>query len=596
MITRQRFRKGPDRLSFVTCAVALLYVVVGLRLVHLYFIERDHLVDVAQKQHQVVIDLDAKRGRILDAKGRELATGLKLPSVYAVPRLIPETDKLRLSTQLAGILDMDVAWVENRLRRDKDFMWLKRNITAEQARRIRKLDEGAIQIREEFRRYYPYGGELAQIVGFTDVDNRGVEGLELAYDRYLTGQNGQRFTKRDALRREVPMLESKTIPKRDGYDLVLNIDQHIQHSLERELDDAFTKWNAEAATAIVMDPKTGRILAMANRPTYDLNTPGEKQIEQLRNRAVTDFYEPGSIFKAITMAAALEEGKITPSSRFFCENGKWRYSRSRTINDVHPYGYLSASEVLVKSSNIGTVKIAELLGDKSLYRYIKRFGFGSLSGIDVKGEVQGIVHPLERWSKISITSVPYGQEVAATALQMVRAISAIANGGFLVTPHVVKEIRDQHGVVIKRPKVDEPKRILSESTTVKLTQMLTDVVETGTGKRAQIKGVKVAGKTGTSQKIDPAGGYSHSHFIGSFVGYAPAEDPQLAMIVMIDDPRPSYYGGTVAGPVFQNVMQEALTYLGYGVETRPQLPIEGRLKTPTELESSAPLLPTRVAA
>jgi cell division protein FtsI/penicillin-binding protein 2 len=518
---------------------------------------------MAKKQHRLIIPLEPKRGRILDRKGRELAATVKSPSVYASPRLMDNAAKGMLARQLAGILGLDPAWLRARLARDKAFVWVKRKVTDREAEEVRKLAHPAIGLQDEFKRFYPHGQEHAHVLGFCNIDQRGLEGLELAYDEALKGEKGWRHAQRDALGREILALEEKEIPPRHGHDLMLHLDHFIQHAVERELDRAFVKWQAKGACAIVMEPDTGRIVAMASRPSFDPNDYKNSTIDSRRNRCVTDFYEPGSIFKVITIAAALNEEKVKLEDTFDCERGTWHVSRSRVIHDVHPYGELDLPHILIKSSNIGTVKVAKRIGEKLLYDYIRRFGFGELTRVEFPGEVEGIVHPLDRWSKISITSIPYGQEVAATALQMLRALSMVANGGRWVDPRVVKEIRDEFGVVFHREAPFAKRRVLRPDVAEHVRDMLVQAVEEGTGKAARIPWVRVAGKTGTAQKLNPGGGYSHTNFIGSFMGFAPADHPLLAMIVMLDDPHPSYYGGTVAAPVFKAVMEDALLYLGY---------------------------------
>ena len=552
-----------NRFFWVSCLLLALFAALAYRLIELGFFERSFLLATAKKQHNVVIELEPKRGNVLDRGGKMFATTVKSPSIYAIPRLISKKTKPQLVEEISQILGLETSLVGERLSRDKAFVWLKRKVTDEEAESILALGNPYISVQNEYKRFCPHSKEFAHVLGFCNIDNQGIEGLELAYNSHLSGEKGWRHSKRDALGREIPALEEKLIPPINGRDLVLHVDQFIQHVVERELDKAFTKWNAKGACAIIMDPSTGRILAMANRPAFDANSYQQSTIESRRNRCLTDFYEPGSIFKVVTMAAALSEGKVKLDDTFFCENGTWNVNAHRVIHDVHPYGRLTAPEVLIKSSNIGTVKIAKVVGEATLYRYIKMFGFGELTGIDIQGEVSGIVHPLKEWSKTSITSVPYGQEVTATALQMVRALSVIANGGYLMKPEIVKEVQDEFGVVIKHGAPVVKKKILDPKIASTLRDILVRVVEEGTGQSAKIKGIQVAGKTGTAQKLNPEGGYSHSNFIGSFMGFAPADNPLLSMVVMIDDPHPSYYGATVAAPVFKEVIQEALLHLGY---------------------------------
>ena len=557
-------RVSEKRFQFVHICVWVFFLLIVIRLVRLALFENNGLVQLAERQHNLVVEMKPNRGLIFDRNQKELAMNLKSPSIYAVPRLI--RNKERSVRRLSAALGKSESFLMDRLSRDKAFIWLERHVNPQKAEAVQGLKDQTIGILYENRRFYPNSELLSNLIGFCNIDNQGIEGIEMTHDRYLRGRSGYRYTKRDALGREVVAFEEKLVPPVHGASITLTIDQYIQYLTERSLDEAFHKWKAKGATAIVMNPNTGEILAMANRPGYDPNHTETRDPEARRNRAITDIYEPGSVFKIVTTTAALAEGKVTLADRFDCEHGEWRPRKSRVIHDVHPYGMLSFPEVLQKSSNIGTVKIALRLGEPGLYQYVKQFGFGSPTGIDLPGEVSGIVHPLNKWSKISIYAIPYGQEVAATALQMVTAVSVIANGGRLMRPYVIQEIRDAEGVTLKKTEPEVRQSVVRPEIAGTMGQILQMVVESGTGTAAKIKGVRVAGKTGTSQKLEN-GTYSHSKFVGSFIGFAPVERPMLAMIVAIDEPRGAYYGGTVAAPVFQEVIESSLRYLGYIPET-----------------------------
>jgi cell division protein FtsI/penicillin-binding protein 2 len=517
----------------------------------------------AKIQQNIVIPIEPERGSILTRNLRELATNIRLPSLYAVPRTMTKIEKMRLIPKITEILSLEDTFVKERLDRDKAFIWLKRHVSVDEVKQIEQLKSSSLGVTYEPRRFYPNGSVFAHTLGFCDVDNEGIAGLELLYNKSLKGKAGFRRTKRDAKGREIVALEEKVVPARNGSSLILSIDHHIQNATEEALTRAVDEWNAKGAVAIVMDPNNGDILAMSSRPSFDGNHHKAPDLEVRRNRAITDIFEPGSVFKIVTASAALNEEVVTLTSKFDCENGEWHALRGRTIHDVHPYGMLTFPEVLIKSSNIGTVKMAQKLGEKKLYEYIKKFGFGNPTRIDFPGEVNGIVRPVEKWSAYSITAIPFGQEVAATAIQMLRAISVLANGGRLVRPTLVKEIQDAQGVTLFESKVQISEPILQPEVVVHMSRILERVVNEGTGTRAQIEGIRVAGKTGTTQKLEGDGTYSHEHFVASFVGYAPAEKPLLAMIVVLDDPSPYYYGGRVAAPVFQEVIERSLPYLGY---------------------------------
>jgi len=391
------------------------------------------------------------------------------------------------------------------------------------------------------------------VIGFADIDNKGLEGLELRYDHYLKGEYGYSHIIKDARQREL-LIEKSFIPPKDGFDLVLTIDETIQYITERALEESFIKHNAKGAIVIVMDPKTGEILALANRPTFDLGNFNKSKPESWRNRAVADMYEPGSVFKIVTASAALDEDKINEEDKFFCENGEYRVG-GHILHDHRPHGTLTFREVIEQSSNIGTTKAAQKLGAKTIYKYAKQFQFGKITGINLPGEVPGVLRNTSFWSKTSIAAIPIGHEVAVTALQLVCAVSAIANDGVYMQPFVVKYIRDQQGELIKEFKQEEIARVISPSTARRVKAILAGVVDHGTGQRAKMADIIAAGKTGTAQKVID-GEYSHNKFYASFIGFAPVEDPQIAMVVVFDEPHPSHYGGTVAAPVFKKITED----------------------------------------
>ena len=378
---------------------------------------------------------------------------------------------------------------------------------------------------------------------------------------YLKGSSGWAQVLRDA-RQNTLLWEEIALPK-DGHEIVLTIDEFIQFVAERELERAYKTFRAKGASVIVMDPKTGEILAMANRPTYDSNRPQDASLDSRRNRALCDMFEPGSVFKIVTASAALEEGKFNESNRFFCENGSYRVA-NHILHDHHPHGWLTFSQVISESSNIGTTKIAQALGGDLVYEYADLFNFGKKLGVDLPGEISGVLKETRNWSKTSIGAVPIGQEVGVRALQLVSAISVIANGGVLMKPFIVKEIRNSDGHTVKEFPSQEIRRVISPQTAKRIKDILVMVTEEGTGQLARVSDFKVAGKTGTSQKLEPNGAYSHSKHIASFIGLAPAEDPLIAVVVTVDEPRPYYFGGVVSAPVFKRIAQEAVNYLRLG--------------------------------
>ncbi|MFA5059922.1 MAG: penicillin-binding transpeptidase domain-containing protein [Candidatus Omnitrophota bacterium] len=517
-----------------------------------------YLSGLAEKQHNTLIKLEPKRGTIYDRNLRPLAINVTAYSLYANPRAMSPAKKAEVIRRLPEILNLNSKFLTQALSKEKYFVWLARKLSPQQMEEIKMLKLDGLDFVKESKRYYP-GGELAaHMIGFSGIDNDGLEGLELTCDRYLKGDFGWTQIMRDAKQRAL-LLEKSFFPPEDGKDLVLTIDETIQYIAERSLDKAFKKHNAKGAMIIVMDPKTGEILALANRPTYHLGHPTKSSQDSHRNRCVTDMYEPGSVFKIVTASAALEEKKFSEKNMFFCENGAYRVG-NHILHDHQKHGNLNFSQVFEQSSNIGVTKIAQQLGAAAIYRYARLFRFGILTGIDLPGEVKGVLKPPAVWSKTSIGAIPIGQEVTVTAIQLVCAISAIANDGVFMQPFVIKYIKDQKGELIKEFKPTAVGQVISKETALRVKNILKGVVENGTGKLAKIKGVSVGGKTGTAQKVT-GGTYSHSEFYATFIGFAPVEDPKIAVVVVFDEPHPSHYGGTVSAPVFQEVAQDTLRYL-----------------------------------
>jgi len=506
----------------------------------------------------MMVRTEPKRGDIYDRNMRIFATSLNMDSVYVNPKRIK--DPQLTSRELSKILDMKEAEVLRRLTKDASFVWLKRKTSDDISKEITKLNPRAFGVIKEPKRVYPNGELGSHVLGFAGLDNVGLEGIELVYDEFLKGQPGFKITKRDAKLRELVFMQQNFVPAVEGHNIVLTIDEAIQHIVETELDRIYEDFSPKAATIIAMDPRNGQILALANRPTYDPNIFERSESESRRNRAITDMYEPGSVFKVITASAILDLDSIDPQEKIFCENGAYKIGR-HTLHDHKPHGWLNFFEIIEVSSNIGTIKAAQHLGQKNLYNYIKTYGFGEKTGIDLPGEAIGMIRKPEDWSRLSMCAIPMGQEVAVTALQMVCAVSAIANRGVMVRPYMVDRIIDDKGGLIKSFKTFYVRRVLDRKTAIELTGILTGVVERGTGKNAKIEGYPVAGKTGTAQKVAKDGRYSHSKFISSFVGFAPADDPLISVIVIVDEPRPFYYASLVAAPAFGNVVKESIAYL-----------------------------------
>jgi len=547
------------RLNAVFLFFFVFLILCIARLFFIQFFNSSYFAGIAQKQHSLFVELEPRRGSIYDTNLKPQAVNVSVDSVYACANFIPDKNKEAIIRQLAPILNLDYAYLRDRLYRKKSFIWLARKLSPSQSEAIKKLNIKGLDFFKESKRSYPNSYLASHIIGFCGLDNIGLEGIELGYNGYLRGTEGWALILRDARQNKLDLEQKMAIPT-DGNNLILTIDEVIQYIAERELDKAYKAFHAKGASLIVMDPHTGAILAMANRPTFDLNQYNSIDRDNRRNRSISDLFEPGSVFKIVTASAAIEEKKVVEEDKFFCENGSYQVG-GRILHDHQPHGWLTFREVIEESSNIGTTKVAQILGPQLIYQYIKLFGFGTKSGINLPGEISGMIKDPRFWSKTSISAVPIGQEVGVTALQLASAISVIANGGELLKPYIVKEIRDNHGEIIKSFSPTLVRKVISLDTANRVKKILTGVVEEGTGKLAKIKGFSAAGKTGTAQKLEPNGAYSHSKFVASFIGFAPAEDPVITVVVVVDEPRPYYFGGVVAAPVFKNVTGDVLKYL-----------------------------------
>lgn len=497
------------------------------------------------------------RGRILDRNGQELALDVRLDSLYAVSRDIPDKDLV--AGRLSSILGIDRGEIFRRLDRDKLFVWIARKIAQTKAEAIKRLKVSALGFVKESMRVYPKGETACQLVGFTNIDNDGLEGIELHYNSFLKGVPGWRLAQRDAKQRELISKELEMVPPLDGYNIHMTIDEVIQSLTEKELAETCKKFNALGGSVVVLDPKTGDILAMATYPLYDLNNSKASSPESRRNRAITDLYEPGSVFKTVTLSGILENKVFTLDEKFFCENGAWAVA-GKVLHDHRGYGILSYREIIEKSSNIGTVKGAMRLGAGRLYKTIKNFGFGSKTGIGLTGEVAGIVPHPKHWSGSSIINIPIGQGIAVTPLQLAMQMGAIANDGWLMKPRIISSIDDPNGKCVQSFEPEAVRRVLSKETCLQVRSVLEGAVDHGTGKKAKVPGFRAAGKTGTAQKILPDGHYSHDRFFASFVGFVPYDEPKIVIAVSIDQPHPVYYGGDVAAPAFSRIAAGTLAY------------------------------------
>lgn len=576
------------RALLLTGLLVAAFGAVVFRLGDLQILRHDELARLAERQHSKTIALHPRRGPILDRHGQALAVSVEVDSIYALPGRI--ADPGAVAARLAPLLAEPGKELAERLQSDRPFVWLRRRVPPPVSQAVRALGLPGIGFIPESLRFYPNRELAAHLLGFEGWDNRGLEGIELAYDQLLAGEPGLALVERDALGREVTAQPTILQPPRPGQGLILTLDATIQYIAERELEAAWRQTSAAAAMAVIMDPTTGEILALALRPTYNPNTYQRATPALWRNRAVTDPFEPGSIFKVILAAAALEEDVVRPSDRFYGEEGAITVA-NRVIRDWKRYGWLTFEEVLRFSSNVGAIKVGLSLGAERYYRYMEAFGFGQLTGSGLPGESRGRLRPPSRWSGLSLASMSIGQEVSVTALQMVSAFAAVANGGRLLVPQAVRAVLDTDGRPVEEFEPRVARQVLSPETARRLTEILAEVVEDGTGRKAAIEGYRVAGKTGTAQKLDPlARGYSRRPGVLSFVGFVPADAPRLVMLVLLDEPKTVVWGSEAAAPVFAAIGRQVLRYLGVPPSDRPPLAlVRGQAEVMPATYASAPV-------
>lgn len=548
--------------------LACLGVVLG-RVAHLQTAASERLRELGLQQQVATVTIPAPRGRIYDRAGRELAANVVRDSVYAVPKAIQ--DPQGFARRVAPVLGVPPDEVTRRLRGGEYFVWLARQVSPETAARLRALGlAGQLGFEPEEKRVYPAGPLAAHVLGFAGVDNQGLAGVELQYEQALRGRPGRAVRVRDALGREI--LEGRQLlsPARPGADLVLTLDSVVQYVAERELARAVQEHRAKGGAAVVMDVHTGELLAAASVPGFDPNR-FEEAPQAWRNR-VLEAYEPGSTLKLAVLAAALEEGVVHERSRFLCQ-GTLSIPGGYTIREAHgeAHGRVGVADVVRLSCNVASAQVGAALGPQRLYRALVRFGFGRPTGVDLPGESPGILRPAPEWSLTDPYVVAIGQGVAVTPLQLVRFAAAVANGGFLVRPHVAAALRQPDGTV-RQLGQEAGVRVLSGSVAAAMLRMMEGVVTDGTGTAAAVQGYRVAGKTGTAQKPSPSGGYQSGRYVASFVGVVPSDRPRLAILVVVDEPQGAYYGGVVAAPVFSRIASQALWVLGIPpTESGPQV-------------------------
>jgi len=562
------------RLVFAGAFLLLAMTGLGARLALLHLGVREEVRTQVDRKRRTERTLLARRGAIVDRGGRhnKLAMSLAVKDVCADPKAIQGEERvIETAAFLAETLDVPVDELAVRLNRpDRRYEYVRRFVPDEELAAVRAADLPGVFFEDAVARYYPHGSFLCHVLGFVNDEGVGSAGVEQCMHRYLQGCDGVVENRVDALRRELYGEDSRHIPPIGGADVELTIDQTVQYMVEQALDRVMEKHRAQGAWAVVESVRTGEIMAMASRPAYDPNRFRYSAPEQRLNRAIGYVYEPGSTLKALTFAAAFNEGVVREHTEFDCEHGSW-FHNGRILRDYHAYGRLSVADGLKKSSNILSAKVALLLGEQRMHAYMRRFGLGEPLGIDLPGEEAGILHPVRNWSNISLSRHAIGQGVAVTALQMAGVFCAIANDGFLMRPHVVRRVTGRDGVVLFGQEPEVIGRPVRADTARLMRRLLQRVCESGgTGRRAQVEGYRVAGKTGTAEKAVP-GGYSDTDYMASFVGFLPAAAPEITIVVVVDTPRDVHTGGRVAGPAFREIAEQAVRYLDIPPVETPEM-------------------------
>lgn len=554
-----RERKTRLRLMLLALTISLWALVIGIRLVHLQVLGREFFEQQGTRQSERTINLDPRRGPILDRGGRPLAVSVDAESLYAVPQDV--TDPRATAAALARALSLDPAArreVLAKLQKNRAFVWIQRKVDPSTARRVRDLQLEGIGFLAEHRRYYPQRELGAHVLGYVGLDNTGMSGVEYAFEKEIRGRAAKVVVATDARRRPVAQAER---PSTDGSTVVLALDEAIQHVAERELERSMAETQSAAGVVVVVEPFSGEVLAMAGRPTFNPNRYSAYPSSRWRNRAVSDAFEPGSIFKIVTAAAGIQENVVSPGEVLDCGQGRIEISGT-VINDHAVFDHLTFAQAVAKSSDIGMIRVAQRLGRDNFARYVRDFGFGAPTGVELPGESGGLFRPTARWSALSLPSLSFGQEIGVTALQITMATAAVANGGYLMKPIVVRRVEDAEGRAVREAKPVVVRRVLEPDTVDTVTEMLRAVVLEGTGRRAAVPGYVVAGKTGTAQKVDASGRYSMIDHVASFVGWTPVSRPALVILASLDTPRgAANQGGDVAAPLFARVAEAALRIL-----------------------------------
>ena len=564
LVARSKSRPdvSPGRALFVAAFIGFWMLLVCFRLVHLQFSQHEGLANRARQQQQNSIETTPQRGELLDRQERQLARSIQTVSLFLDPDGLDEATLDRNAKQLAQSLGLKYPDLAKEFREahaeKRRFIWIARRLDADLGNKIVAMSLPGVHAQLEPKRYYPNGPLAAHILGYVGLDGQGLGGVEQFYNTKIVGEPGRLFLEKDANGKPY---ESYEIASKPGQTVVLTIDQSIQYQAEQVLLAAVQRSRAKSGSVIVLDPRSGEILALANAPTFDPNKVANAKPETRSNWALQNIYEPGSTFKIVAFSAALEKNLARIDERIDCQMGAITVA-GRVIRDHTAFGSLTIPEALAKSSNVAAIKLGLRVGDPTMYDYIKRFGFGSRTGIELPGETAGLLRKVERWQPSSIGSIAIGQEIGVTPVQMVAAFGALANNGVRVAPHLIREVRNAEGAVVYRAQ-PEQRRVINAETAIALRGMLEGVTLRGTAKTAQLDGYSAAGKTGTAQKIDPkTRAYSATKHVASFVGFAPVSNPQVVIIVVVDEPAGAYHGGDVAAPVFREVAELILPTLG----------------------------------
>ncbi len=553
-------KKTKIKIYFVLILFVVSFGAILEKIYNIQILQHEKFLNLSNRQYYRTLSPMPERGTIYDRTGRELAVSVEADSVYANP--LELEDPFKTANIISRILKIDSSRLIREFNKEKGFIWIKRKVTPDEAEAVESLNIKGIGFLKEGKRFYPKKDLAGSMIGFVGIDNHGLSGVEYFYDGQLMINPDRLVIEKDAFGRSINFADDyeKSIEK--GYDLKLTIDEVIQYITEKELTGQVSKYSAKGGTAIVMDPYTGEILAMADQPQFNPNSFSQYKERDWRNRGVTDSFEPGSTFKLLLAAAAIEEKIANQNDIFFCENGEYDIAGT-VIHEAkeHKYRWLTLRDIIVKSSNIGAIKVAQRLGAKTFYDYILKFGIGAKTNINLPGESAGKVRDIKEWSGVSLASISFGQEISVTPIQLITAVSAIANGGILMKPYIIKAV-ERDGIAVDEFKPEVVRRVISEKTSRELSEILEYAVKYGTGQNAIIKGYDVAGKTGTAQKASPdKKGYSEDKFISSFIGYVPSRNPRIVILVIIDEPEGVAWGGEVAAPAFREIARQSLRYL-----------------------------------